>query len=86
MSTDFNAAQFLDDVQGDAIESKFTPVPTGDYPAGLQAETITVEPVQFKDGNTGASGRISCSTSRDSTATAARSLRPARTRTSSSGS
>lgn len=54
MTEDFNAQQFLDDVQTGAVESKFTPVPAADYPAALLADTIKVEKVTFKDGNEGA--------------------------------
>lgn len=52
--TDFNATQFMDDVQSAALESKYTPIPIGDYPAALLADTIKVEPVTFKNGEIGA--------------------------------
>jgi hypothetical protein len=52
--TQFNAAEFLHAVQTDAVESKFTPVPAGEYAAAIVRDSITVEQVPFKDGNTGA--------------------------------
>lgn len=56
--TEFNAAQYLDSVNRDNIESKYTPVPAGDYPAALQIDTLTIEPVPFKDGRVGARFRV----------------------------
>lgn len=50
----FNAAEFLHAVQTDAVESKFTPVPAGEYVAAIKRDSITVEKVSFKDGNEGA--------------------------------
>lgn len=50
----FSAQAFLDGVQTDSVESKFTPVPEGDYAASIKPNTITVEKVTFKDGNEGA--------------------------------
>lgn len=50
----FNAAEFLHAVQTDAVESKFTPVPAGEYVASIKRDSITVEKVPFKNGEEGA--------------------------------
>lgn len=54
MTQDFDSQQFLDDVQQGSVETKFTPIPEGDYPAGIKAGGISIEPVDFKDGRKGA--------------------------------
>ena len=50
----FDADAFLHSAQTDAVETKFTPVPAADYVASIKPGSIKVEPVPFKDGNTGA--------------------------------
>ena len=50
---DFNADAFLDAVHQDQVESKFTPVPADEYPAYIKQGSVVIEPVNFKDGNTG---------------------------------
>jgi hypothetical protein len=55
---DFNAQQFLDAQQTASVETRFTPVPVGDYPAAVVPGTLKIERVNFKDGNEGARFRI----------------------------
>lgn len=50
----FDSQQFLDDVQNAPVETKFVPVPAGDYPGGIKAGSIKIEPADFKDGTVGA--------------------------------
>ena len=52
--SDFSSQQFLDDVQQESVETKFTPIPEGDYPAGVKPGSISIEKVTFKDGRDGA--------------------------------
>lgn len=54
----FDADAFLHSAQSDAVETKFTPVPVGDYPGAIKPGSIKVEPVTFRDGNIGC--RFSC--------------------------
>lgn len=54
----FDSAAFLDSVQNKSVEAKFVPVPEGDYPGAIKPNSITITPVDFKDGNKGA--RFEC--------------------------
>lgn len=48
----FDEQDFLDSVQSAAVESKFVPVPEGEYPAHVR-QGVKVEVVPFKDGRKG---------------------------------
>lgn len=53
MSQDFDPDQFLDAVQTAQVESKFTPVPEGEYPAHVVPQSVKVESVSFRNGGSG---------------------------------
>ena len=55
---DFNSDEFLADAQETALESKYTPVPTGDFPAAMVPNSIKIKKVVFPSGSSSAAMRI----------------------------
>lgn len=51
--TDFNEQDFLNTVQRDAVETKFTPVPVGEYSGTIKPGSVKVSSVNFRDGTVG---------------------------------
>ena len=49
--SDFDVQQFIDDVQQEQLESKFVPIPVGDYDAYVKPGSVEVAVISFKEGS-----------------------------------
>ena len=51
MNDTYNSDEFLSAVQNEALETRFTPVPVGDFPAAAVQKTVKVKKVVFPSGD-----------------------------------